>query len=132
MEFTNGSRNIFVYQLACNLNRKGVNIQKALGFILTDFGYDEKEVTQAVNRAYGNLQEFGKNKKPDDPKKSKKAGNLSIKDTTDSEEEDEDKSKLTQIERLELFLSTRYVFRHNTVTGKIEFKYFGKKMDCNE
>jgi hypothetical protein len=127
MEFTNGSRNIFVYQLACNLNRKGVNIQEALGFILTDYGYDEKEVTQAVNSAYGNLHEFGKNIKSDEPKKSKKAGNLSVTETTDGEEEDEDKSKLTQIDRLELFLSTRYVFRHNIVSGKLEFQYFGKK-----
>jgi hypothetical protein len=58
----NGSRNVFVHQLACNLNRKGVALQEALGYILTDFGYDEKEVTQAVNSAYGNIHEFGKMK----------------------------------------------------------------------
>ena len=55
----NGSRNVFVHQLACNLNRKGVPLQEALSLIQTDFGYDEKEVTQAVNSAYGNLHEFG-------------------------------------------------------------------------
>lgn len=60
----NGSRNVFVHQLACNLNRKGVSLHEALGNILTDFGYDEKEVTQAVNSAYGNIQEFGKNSPP--------------------------------------------------------------------
>jgi hypothetical protein len=38
-------------------------LQEALGYILTDFGYDEKEVTQAVNSAYGNSHEFGKNEK---------------------------------------------------------------------
>jgi hypothetical protein len=121
----NGSRNVFVHQLACNLNRKGVSLQEALGYILTDFGYDEKEVTQAVNSAYGNSHEFGKNEKFEPPIKPKKEANFSITDTTD--EDDEDKPKPTQIDRLELFLSNKYVFRHNIVSGKLEFQYFGKK-----
>ena len=125
VQFVNGSRNVFVHQLACNLNRKGVALQEALGYILTDFGYDEKEVTQAVNSAYGNSHEFGKNEKFEPPNKPKKAANFSITDTTD--DDDEDKPKPTQIDRLELFLSTRYVFRHNMVSGKLEFQYFGKK-----
>ena len=125
VQFVNGSRNVFVHQLACNLNRKGVALQEALGYILTDFGYDEKEVTQAVNSAYGNSHEFGKNEKFETPIKPKKATNFSITDNTD--EDDEDKPKPTQIDRLELFLSTRYVFRHNIVSGKLEFQYFGKK-----
>jgi hypothetical protein len=125
VQFVNGSRNVFVHQLACNLNRKGVALQEALGYILTDFGYDEKEVTQAVNSAYGNSHEFGKNEKFEPPIKPKKAANFSITDTTD--EDDEDKPKPTQIDRLELFLSNKYVFRHNIVSGKLEFQYFGKK-----
>ena len=125
VQFVNGSRNVFVHQLACNLNRKGVALQEALGYILTDFGYDEKEVTQAVNSAYGNSHEFGKNEKFETPIKPKKAANFSISDTT--EEDDEDKPKPTQIDRLELFLSNKYVFRHNMVSGKLEFQYFGKK-----
>jgi hypothetical protein len=125
VQFLNGSRNVFVHQLACNLNRKGVALQEALGYILTDFGYDEKEVTQAVNSAYGNSHEFGKNEKFEPPNKPKKAANFSITDT--AEEDDEDKPKPTQIDRLELFLSNKYVFRHNIVSGKLEFQYFGKK-----
>jgi hypothetical protein len=125
VQFVNGSRNVFVHQLACNLNRKGVALQEALGYILTDFGYDEKEVSQAVNSAYGNSHEFGKNEKFEQPNKPKKAANFSITDTTD--EDDEDKPKPTQIDRLELFLSNKYVFRHNIVSGKLEFQYFGKK-----
>ncbi|WP_310559795.1 VapE domain-containing protein [Flavobacterium sp.] len=125
VQFVNGSRNVFVHQLACNLNRKGVSLHEALGYILTDFGYDEKEVTQAVNSAYGNSHEFGKNEKFETPFKPKKAANFSITDTTD--EDDEDKPKPTQIDRLELFLSNKYVFRHNIVSGKLEFQYFGKK-----
>lgn len=125
VQFVNGSRNVFVHQLACNLNRKGIALNDALGYILTDFGYDEKEVAQAVNSAYGNIHEFGKNEKFEQPNKPKKKENFSITDTT--EDDDEDKPKPTQIDRLELFLSTRYVFRHNIVSGKLEFQYFGKK-----
>jgi hypothetical protein len=125
VQFVNGSRNVFVHQLACNLNRKGVALNDALGYILTDFGYDEKEVTQAINSAYGNSHEFGKNEKFEPPNKPKKEASFSITDTTD--DNDEDKPKPTQIDRLELFLSTRYVFRHNMVSGKLEFQYFGKK-----
>ena len=121
----NGSRNVFVHQLACNLNRKGISLHEALGYILTDFGYDEKEVTQAVNSAYGNLHEFGANEtfnKPKKPSTNNKQPSTNLED-----EDDEDKPKPTQIDRLELFLSTRYVFRHNMVSGKLEFQYFGKK-----
>ena len=125
VQFVNGSRNVFVHQLACNLNRKGISLQEALSFILTDFGYDEKEVTQTINSAYGNVHEFGKNEKVEAPKKPKPKSDFSITDTT--EEDDEDKPRPTQIDRLELFLSTRYVFRHNIVSGKLEFQYFGKK-----
>ncbi|SHG70974.1 Virulence-associated protein E [Flavobacterium fluvii] len=125
VQFVNGSRNVFVHQLACNLNRKGVSLHEALGNILTDFGYDEKEVTQAVNSAYGNSHEFGKNEKVETPKKEKDKKDFSITDTADYD--DEDKPKPTQIDRLELFLSNKYVFRHNIVSGKLEFQYFGKK-----
>lgn len=125
VQYVNGSRNVFVHQLACNLNRKGVSLQEALGYILTDFGYDEKEVTQAVNSAYGNIQEFGKN----DSNKTKKEPVKKPKnnDVKEDDEDDEDKPKPTQIDRLELFLSNKYVFRHNIVSGKLEFQYFGKK-----
>ena len=125
VQFVNGSRNVFVHQLACNLNRKGVALQEALGYILTDFGYDEKEVTQAVNSAYGNLHEFGTNETFNKPKKP--STNNKQPSTNSEDEDDEDKPRPTQIDRLEMFLSTRYVFRHNMVSGKLEFQYFGKK-----
>ena len=125
VQFVNGSRNVFVHQLACNLNRKGVSLHEALGNILTDFGYDEKEVTQTVNSAYGNIQEFGSN---ETNHKQKKPTTKNPQPTTsDYDEDDEDKPKPTQIDRLELFLSNKYVFRHNIVSGKLEFQYFGKK-----
>jgi hypothetical protein len=125
VQFVNGSRNVFVHQLACNLNRKGVSLQEALGYILTDFGYDDKEVTQAVNSAYGNLHEFGTNEKSKIVIPRNEGTHQPT--TKFDDNDDEDKPKPTQIDRLELFLSTRYVFRHNMVSGKLEFQYFGKK-----
>ena len=147
VQFVNGSRNVFVHQLACNLNRKGVSLQEALGYTLTDFGYDEKEVTQTVNSAYGNIHEFAKNSPPLEgwPKAGVVNRNQKNQNTKNGQgvipseaeetpsqkayidEDDEDQPKPTQIDRLELFLSTRYVFRHNIVSGKLEFQYFGKK-----
>ncbi len=136
VQFVNGSRNVFVHQLACNLNRKGVSLQEALGYILTDFGYDEKEVTQAVNSAYGNIHEFAKNFPPLEgwPKDgvAKKKGHPELVEgqkpiTSEADDDDEDKPKPTQIDRLELFLSNKYVFRHNIVSGKLEFQYFSKR-----
>jgi hypothetical protein len=125
VQYATGSRNVFVHQLACNLNRKGISLNEALSFILTDFGYDEKEVTQTVHSAYGNIHEFGKDETIHKPKKPKTENRQPT--TSAADEDDEDKPKPTQIDRLELFLSTRYVFRHNMVSGKLEFQYFGKK-----
>ena len=125
VQFVDGSRNVFVHQLACNLNRKGVSHHEALGYILTDFGYDEKEVTQAVNSAYGNSHEFGKNEKSKIVIPRNEGTHQAT--TKFDDEDDEDKPKPTQIDRLELFLSNKYVFRHNMVSGKLEFQYFGKK-----
>jgi len=136
VQYATGSRNVFVHQLACNLNRKGISLNEALSFILTDFGYDEKEVTQTIHSAYGNIHEFAKDSHPLEgwPKvgvaknKSKETSSNSLSSGEGwGEADDEDKPKPTQIDRLELFLSTRYVFRHNMVSGKLEFQYFGKK-----
>ena len=125
VQYVNGSRNVFVHQLACNMNRKAVPLEAAMGYILTDFGYDDKEVTQAVNSAYGNIQEFGKsdgNQTKKEPVKKPKNNDLK-----EDDDDDEDKPKPTQIDRLELFLSNKYIFRHNIVSGKLEFQYFGKR-----
>jgi hypothetical protein len=120
VQFVNGSRNVFVHQLACNLNRKGIALNEALGYILTDFGYDEKEVTQAVNSAYGNIQEFGKNEKSKIVIPRNEGTHQSA--TNSEDEDDEETLRITPIDKLENFLSTRYVFRHNIVSGKLEYQ----------
>lgn len=135
VQYTNGSRNVFVHQLACNLNRKAVPLSAALGYILAEFNYDDKEVTATVNSAYANLHEFG-NKTGDN-----NSGNDLSNKTVDEngsilednkapssfgdgagDEADEDKPKPTIIDRLENYLTSKYIFRHNIVSGKLEFR----------
>jgi hypothetical protein len=125
VQFVNGSRNTFVHQLACNLNRKAVPLHIALGYILADFNFDDKEVTQAVNSAYGNLSEYGKSNT--EKELSNKTVNANGEINLTADDEDEDKPKPTIIDRLETFLLNKYIFRHNIVSGKLEFQYLDKK-----
>ncbi|WP_035693466.1 VapE domain-containing protein [Flavobacterium sasangense] len=142
VQYATGSRNVFVHQLACNLNRKGISLNEALSFILTDFGYDEKEVTQTVHSAYGNIHEFGKDEyskfvnssgvessKIGQLNKSnfKKSNNQNLSPRAESrgdfyEDEEEEKTRITPIDKLENFLTSRYNFRHNIVSGKLEYQ----------
>ena len=125
VQYANGSRNVFVHQLACNMNRKAVPMDIALNFIQTDFNFDDKEVSQAVTSAYGNILEFGKTEKATNP--NEKQNKKTSKNTDDEDDEDDEKPRVTQIDKLENFLSGKYVFRHNIVSGKLEFQYFGGK-----
>ncbi|ENA1802809.1 virulence-associated E family protein [Flavobacterium psychrophilum] len=125
VQYANGSRNVFVHQLACNMNRKAVPMDIALNFIQTDFNFDDKEVLQAVTSAYGNILEFGKTEKTTNSNEKQKKQNS--KNTDDEDDDDDEKPRVTQIDKLENFLSGKYVFRHNIVSGKLEFQYFGGK-----
>jgi len=125
VQYANGSRNVFVHQLACNMNRKAVPMDVALNFIQTDFNFDDKEVSQAVTSAYGNILEFGKTEKATIP--NEKQNKKTSKNTDDEDNDDDEKPRVTQIDKLENFLSGKYVFRHNIVSGKLEFQYFGGK-----
>lgn len=61
-QFEKGNRNNYVYQLACNLNRKGVNQLDAEQFILQNFYHEnQKEFIKSIESAYRNqAHEFGK------------------------------------------------------------------------
>ncbi|WP_291046785.1 VapE domain-containing protein [Empedobacter sp. UBA1574] len=120
MDYAEGNRNNFVHQLACNLNRKGISYAEALGFILSDYNYNEIEVMNAVKSAYNNTHEFGTDKEYKTPKTKEKTNPKSS--STNEEEIDDDEEKPAAIERLEMFLNKRYNFRYNIVTGKLEYK----------
>jgi len=126
MDYAEGNRNNFVHQLACNLNRKGIRYAEALGFILSDYNYNEIEVMNAVKSAYNNTHEFGTDKEYKTPKTKEKTNPKSS--STNEEEIDDDEEKPAAIERLEMFLNKRYNFRYNIVTGKLEYKKVRNQM----
>ena len=126
MDYVEGNRNNFVHQLACNLNRKGISYAEALGFILSDYNYNEIEVMNAVKSAYNNTHEFGTDKEYKTPKTKEKTNPKSS--STNEEEIDDDEEKPAAIERLEMFLNKRYNFRYNIVTGKLEYKKVRNQM----
>ncbi len=129
--FTIGNRNNFVHQLGCNLNRKGVPFAAALGFILADYNYDEKEVMAAVNSAYKNTSEHAIKRETGSPpllQKSKPV-NESISAAADENSEDEEpRKRIPAIDRVENFLLLKYRFRNNTITGRLEYRFITKKV----
>ena len=135
VQYVNGSRNIFVHQLACNLNRKAVPMQVALGYILADYNYNEIEVTKTVQSAYSNSNECGKSKPTySPPLEGLGVGNTVVNvngeinfSPSPLEKELEDEApKPTIIDRLENYLLSKYNFRHNIVSGKLEYRSIKK------
>lgn len=118
--YVNGNRNNFVHLLACNLNRKGVPLPVAMGYILADYNYDTSEVMTTVNSAYKNIAEYGTNEFSEKNKRAINDRNKpdSVAELAEAEEEE----KPSFIDRLENFLNYRYSFRYNIVTGKMEYK----------
>lgn len=118
--YINGNRNNFVHLLACNLNRKGVPLPMAMGYILSDYNYDAKEVATTVNSAYNNTHEHNKSILSISPNGEISEQSKSVKSSSDDLEEEEEKPSF--IDRLETFLNYRYSFRYNVVSGKLEYK----------
>ncbi len=121
--FVSGNRNNFVHQLACNLNRSGVPFAAALGFILADYNYDEKEVMAAVNSAYKNASEHGKKHETESKHRS-----VAKEQVDEAEEDEEPKKRIPAIDRVENFLLSKYRFRNNTITGRLEYRFLTNKV----
>lgn len=118
--YVNGNRNNFVHLLACNLNRKGVPLPTAMGYILSDYNFDTKEVATTLNSAYSNTHEHNKSNLSISPNGEISKQSKSKETTNDDENEEEEKPSF--IDRLETFLNYRYSFRYNVVSGKLEYK----------
>ena len=123
--FIDGNRNNFVYQLANNLNRKGVPESVALGYILADYDYNSQEVMAAVRSAYSNTADFNTDAFQFKQKNTKKNIHKEADQSLAEIESEEELPPL--IDRLENFLNNRYHFRHNEVLGKLEYKPIRKK-----
>lgn len=122
--FITGNRNNFVHQLACNLNRNGLPMAAALGFILVDYNYDEKEVMAAVQSAYKNTSEHGNKLVPETPHSpQEKKSEDEVQD-----EEEQPRKRIPAIDKVENFLLSKYRFRNNTITGRLEYRFIHKKV----
>jgi len=128
-DFISGNRNSFVYHLACNLNRKGVPFHAALGFILTDFNYDEREINGTVQSAYKNTSEFGTS--PYDFKSiiydQGQSAEEKTKNSKGAQDEEKPKKRIPAIDKVENFLLSKYRFRNNIITGRLEYRNINKK-----
>lgn len=131
IQFAEGNRNNFVFALANNLNRKGMPEAMALGYILTDYNYNDHEVMSAVQSAYQNTAEHNTDAfqpKSKSVKSVQSASNPKIDEVgSKSSPFGEDLGEACEeqpsyIDKLEMFLNNRYNFRYNNVLGKLEFK----------
>lgn len=53
-QYYNGNRNNYIYQLACNANKYGINQEETLDFCLNNFDLTESEIKSSINSAYKN------------------------------------------------------------------------------
>jgi hypothetical protein len=62
LTYNNGNRNNYLYQLACNCNRRGVPLSEAENLITSNFYHeDQTEIRKSIESAYqNNAAEFGK------------------------------------------------------------------------
>jgi len=128
--FTTGNRNNFVHQLACNLNRKGVPFAVALGYILADYNYDDKEIMAAVNSAYKNTNEHGKSMEVKSPLLTVTERSRSEERVPEDEalgEDEPPRKRIPLIDKVENFLLNKYRFRYNTITGSLEYRLITKR-----
>jgi len=136
VSYVTGNRNNFVHQLACNLNRRGVPFSAAMGYILADYNFDDKEVMASVQSAYKNTSEHRADRQIPSSigegqggESSQPAPLLSLTEPGRSEEKepgDENdelpRKRIPVIDKVENFLLSKYRFRHNTITGCLEYR----------
>lgn len=65
--FTEGYRNKYIYYLANNCNRLGIDMDYALDFILSNYNLEGQEIRNTIKSAYKNSYEHGLNRHFDDP-----------------------------------------------------------------
>lgn len=129
IQYAAGNRNNFIHQLACNLNRKGIPMGAAIGYILADYNYNSKEITNTIKSAYSNSQEFGN---ANNQSQTLSTITINKNGTIENQEqkvspsggdlEGAEEQKPIILEKLEKYLNNNYHFRYNIVSGKLEFK----------
>lgn len=93
IDYVNGNRNNFIHQLACNANRFAIPKDYTESMILNQYDLDASEVKRTVDAVY----------------------------VRNAEEHGRDKGKKNIVDTVEKVLLSRYEFRHNEITTRIEF-----------
>ena len=101
--YNDGNRNNYIHLLAHNCNRRGLPKEQTLYYCVNQFDLPTQEIEETIASAYSDKAEHNKDKS--------------------KSEEDE----ITKIDRIENFLSERYKFRFNVVTGKLEYKIISEE-----
>jgi predicted P-loop ATPase len=120
--YTEGNRNNFIFLLANNLNRKGVSLTDALNLILSEYKYNDAEVTTTIKSAYNNFSEHGQNQHPQVTKeKTSKPANKEERPTKTKKSFTANKFVLAQE-----YIKKHFVIRRNIVTQEYECRDINK------
>ena len=117
--YTTGNRNNFIFLLANNLNRKGVSLNDALKLILSEYTYNDTEVTTTVKSAYNNKSEHAKT--PNNKTTKKETAKPESDKTTSKRPFNANKFVLAQE-----YIKNHFIIRRNIVTQEYECKDINK------
>jgi len=106
-----------------------------MGYILADYNFDDKEVMASVQSAYKSTSEHGITPMSErgstsnvEPGQSPNSDHLENDDPALSEDEalalsevEVPRKRIPAIDKVENFLLSKYRFRHNTITGCLEY-----------
>jgi hypothetical protein len=120
--YTEGNRNNFIFLLANNLNRKGVSLADALNLILSEYKYNDAEVTATIKSAYQNNNEHGKF-----PLISKEGSGV-VKSTKHEQPSTKHKKSFTanKFVLAQEYIKKHFVIRRNIVTQEYECRELNK------
>ena len=116
--YEKGNRNNFIFHLACDLRRVGVEMYVAKDFIMANYDLDIDEINSSVESAFKNST------KGNGGNRSKQEIDQNIDHSKEKakkiDQKKNDKSNL--ISHVIIYLDALYQFRHNEVTGHIEYR----------
>ena len=112
--YVSGNRNNFIYLLACNCNRAGLEEEFVKDIICENYDLDKNEILTSIESAYrNNLNEFGHKSKS------------SLGKAKTSSEKKENKNTTNKFTITERYLKEKYIIRYNVVSCRFEYREKG-------
>ncbi|HEY4785688.1 MAG TPA: VapE domain-containing protein, partial [Bacteroidales bacterium] len=119
--YTEGNRNNFIFLLANNLNRKGVSLNDALNLILSEYKYNDAEVTATIKSAYNNHFEHGS--KLSSPQRRESRGEVPKHANIEQPTKKFNANKFVLAQE---YIKKHFVIRRNVVTQEYECRDINK------